>query len=177
MTIIREKWPLEAQRIIAATMRKDKRRASLILSYDVRENSGWPDAVLASLFIWETTSEGHEYWKRVATGGGDKVEGFGYKHPCSKRCTAQREAGLAYMRYLGTPRWPYASAKQVERQPKADGQEDTAMKYSDLKAGDLVQTDANFTCMLRYKHVVQEDCVAYSSTAPMAITFWLDSEW
>jgi len=32
------------------------------------------------------------------------------------------------------------------------------MKYSDLKAGDLVQTDANFTCMPTGKHVVQEDC-------------------
>jgi len=69
---IREKWPREAPRIITATYEEDRRLATTILSGDVRENSGWPNSVLASLFIWETTSEGHEYWKRVAEGGGDK---------------------------------------------------------------------------------------------------------
>jgi len=70
---IREKWPQEAQRIITATYEEDRHLATTILSGDVRHNNGWPNSVLASLFVWETTPEGHEYWKRVAEDGGDKV--------------------------------------------------------------------------------------------------------
>ena len=70
---IREKWPREAQRIINLTYAENMREAANMLAEDVRVNCGWPDAVLASLFIWETTPEGHEYWKQVAEGGGDKV--------------------------------------------------------------------------------------------------------
>lgn len=70
---IRERWPREAQRIISATYEEDKRGAEIILSSDVRHNNGWPDAVLASLFIWNNTPEGHDYWKGVAEAGGDKT--------------------------------------------------------------------------------------------------------
>ena len=70
---IREKWPREAQRIISLTYAEDPRDAPIRLSNDVRVNCGWPNSVLASLFVWDTTPEGYEYWKGVAEGGGDKT--------------------------------------------------------------------------------------------------------
>ncbi len=66
------KWPARAQRIIAAMYEEDKRGAEACLTEDVRHNIGWPDAILAGLFVWDLTPEGHEYWKQVAQEGGEK---------------------------------------------------------------------------------------------------------
>jgi len=66
------KWPAQAQRIIEATYAADKRMAPYTLTLDVRDNNGWPRGVLSTLFIWNNTPEGHEYWKRVAKEGGER---------------------------------------------------------------------------------------------------------
>jgi len=46
------------------------------------------------------------------------MKSFGYNILADKRARPFAKRALAYMRYLGTPRWPYASAKQVERQQR-----------------------------------------------------------
>ena len=70
---ILHQWPAQAQRIIAAVYANDKRSAEYTLTSDVQDIVGWPNHVLASLFIWEQTPEGHEYWKQIAEQEGDKA--------------------------------------------------------------------------------------------------------
>jgi len=55
------------------------------------------------------------------------MKGFGYNILADKPHGPPREAGPAYMS-LGHAWWPYASAKQVERQQRQMAKRHTAMK-------------------------------------------------
>jgi len=46
------------------------------------------------------------------------VKGFGYNILADKRARPNTKKALAYMRYLSTPKWPYASTRQIERQQR-----------------------------------------------------------